>query len=175
MSPKKEEDPRVVFPSDLGKELLQVARDRGHPESKISPLLRALAQEWIDKGSYRRREEELQEISDRLGSVEDQLRTLTQALVDSPSVTTKEKRVPSTLDNLTRRLLDHLVAIADEDGVTPRVTTKEIASKIGRSGDQPTAKQVSERVKKLIAKGLVLIEEDSGGRGGRRYRIEKTE
>lgn len=175
MSAKKEEDPRTVFPRDLREELLRVAQERGRPEEQISPLLRALAREWIDKGTYRRREEELQEITDRLSAVEDQLRALTEALVDAPapSSAAQVRKVSSTkLDNLARRVLEHLTTIADEERVTPRITAQEIAAQIARQGDQPTGKKITERIKKLLAMGVVTIEEDSGGRGGRRYRIE---
>lgn len=175
MSPKHDEDPRVVFPSDLGKELLRVASERGHPESKLSPLLRALAREWIENGSYLCREEELGEITNRISSVEDQLRILVDRIGETqppPGTEQSKKTSVSKLDNLTHRILEHLTEIADQDGVTVRVTAQDIAAKIARQGDQPTEKKVRERIKKLIAKGLISIEEDSGGRGGRRYRIE---
>lgn len=174
MSPKREEDPRIVFPYDLGQELLRIAQEREHPESKLSPLLRALAREWIEKGSYRRREEELVEIADRLSAVEDQLRALTEALiVSSPSsVAAQPKTMTSALDNLARRLLDHLIEIADDLGVTPQVTGKMIATRIGRPGDHPTVKEVMDRIDKLLALGMITVKQDSGGRGGRRYEIE---
>jgi hypothetical protein len=173
--PKKSSESRPVFPSDLAEELLVVAKKRKRPETDLSPLLQALAREWIKGGSFRRREEELHEITDRLVAVEDQLRALTEALVDdpSPAVSKQTRKVSSgKLDNLSLRVLEHLTTIADDDRVTPRITAQEIAAQIARQGDQPTGKKITERIKKLIAKDLVSIEEDSGGRGGRRYRIE---
>lgn len=175
MSPKKEEDPRIVFPHDLGEELLRVAHEREHPESKLSPLLRALAREWINQGSFRGREEELQEITDRLDAVEHQLRALTEALGDAPSPSAAEQvlKVSSAyLDNLTNRVLEYLTTIADDGGVTPQITAKEIARQLRGSEDKPTEKQVLGRIKKLLDMQRVTIEIESGGRGGRRYRIE---
>lgn len=166
--PKKSSESRPVFPGDLAEELLVVAKKMKRPETDLSPLLQSLAREWIKGGSFRRREEELREITDRLSAVEDQLRALTEALVDAPSsaVSKQTRKVSSgKLDNLSLRVLEHLTMIADDDRVTPRITAQEIAAQIARQGDQPTGK-------KLIAKDLVSIEEDSGGRGGRRYRIE---
>lgn len=177
MSPKKKDDHRPVFPGDLAEELLRVARERSRPESDLSPLLQALAREWLQEGSYRRREEEIEVITDRLSAVEDQLRSLTEGLIvaPSPSVAAQARKVPPTLDNLTRRVLEHLTTIADDEGVTPQITGKMISSKIGRPGDKPTSKRVMARIEKLITMGLVTIEEDSGGRGGRRYRIEPSQ
>jgi hypothetical protein len=174
--PKKPSESRPVFPGDLAEELLRIAKRRKRHETDLSPLLQTLAREWIDKGSYRRREEELGEITGRLAAVEEQLRVLTAALVESPSpsaFTQPKKASAAKLDNLARRVLGYLAEIVDEDRVTPRVTAPEIAAKIARQGDQPTGKKITERIKKLLALGLVTIEEDSGGRGGRRYRVEK--
>jgi len=175
--PKKHSESRPVFPGDLAEELLRVAKRRKRPETDLSPLLHALAREWIKGGSFRRREEELREITNRLVAVEDQLRALTEALVDAPSpaVGKQTRKVSSgKLDNLSLRVLEHLTTIADDEGVTPQVTAKEIAAKIGRPGDKPTSKRVMSRIEKLITMGLVTIEEDSGGRGGRRYRVERS-
>lgn len=174
--PKKSSESRPVFPGDLAEELLVVAKKRKRPETDLSPLLQSLAQEWIKGGSFRRREEELREITDRLVAVEDQLRALTEALVDAPATSSaaQARKVSSTkIDNLARRVLEHLTTIADEERVTPRIAAQEIAAQIARQGDQPTGKKITERIKKLLAMGLVTIEEESGGRGGRRYRIEK--
>lgn len=106
MSPKKKDDHRPVFPGDLAEELLRVARERSRPESDLSPLLQALAREWLQEGSYRRREEEIKVITDRLVAVEDQLRALTQGLlaVPSPAAIKQTGKVVPTLDNLTRRV-----------------------------------------------------------------------
>ncbi|MDK2973208.1 MAG: hypothetical protein PWP23_2963 [Candidatus Sumerlaeota bacterium] len=168
--PKKPSESRPVFPGDLAEDLLKVAKRRKRPETDLSPLLQALAREWIDKGSYRRREEELQEITDRLSAVEDQLRAITSP---SPALIKQTRKSTSAkIDNLAHRVLEHLTTIADEERVTPRITAQEIAAQIARQGDKPTGKKITERIKKLIAMGVVTIEEDSGGRGGRRYRIE---
>jgi len=64
--PKKHSESRPVFPGDLAEELLRVAKRRKRPETDLSPLLHALAREWIKGGSFRRREEELREITNRL-------------------------------------------------------------------------------------------------------------
>lgn len=176
--PKRAGESRPTFSAELRGHLLRVARERGRPETEISPLLEALAKEWIEKESYRRREEELQEITERLAAVEDQLRALIEAPVNVPShfvFMETRKATSAKLDNLARRVLDFLVGIADEDHVTPRISAKEIAAKIARQSDQPTGKKITERIKKLVALRLVAIEEESGGGGGRSYRIEQPE
>jgi hypothetical protein len=176
--PKRPNESRPPFPGDLAEELLRVARERGRPESDLAPLLQALAREWIEKGSYRRREEELEEILDRLSAVEDQLRAYSDRLAAPPSryvVEEDKKTMPVKLDNVARRVLDHLTSIADEDGITPKVSRELIAMKVGRPRDNPTGKQITMRIDKLIAMGFISIEEDSGGGGGRRYRVEPSD
>jgi DNA-binding transcriptional ArsR family regulator len=175
MSPKREEDPRIVFPKGLGQELLRVAQERKHPESQLSPLLRVLAREWINQGTVRGREEGHQQISDRLAAVENQLRALSDALTDapSPSVATQTRKANSdTLDNLARQVLDHLGRICDDVGVTPQVTAKEIAAAIGAFDKSVTMKRVRNRIDRLLALGMITVEQDSGGGCGRRYSIE---
>jgi uncharacterized protein (DUF2267 family) len=177
--PKRPTDSRPTFPADLRDDLLRVARERGRPETEISPLLEALAREWIEKGSFQRREEELQEISTRLDDVENQLHALTRIIgnrspASAPTVEQTTKVSTATIDNLTQRVLHHLMEIADESGVTTRVTAQQIAAAVALKGDETSGKKITERVKKLIAKGLLSIEEDSGGGGGRRYRVDPS-
>jgi hypothetical protein len=174
--PKKPSESRPVFPGSLAEDLLRVAKKRERPETDLSPLLQALAREWIDQGSFRGREEELAVITARLSAVESQLRALTEALVDAPSssVAPHIRRETPTLDNLARHVLQYLRMIANDDGVTPQVTAKEIAKHISGSEDKPTVKQVLGRVDKLIVLGKITIEVESGGRDGRRYRVESS-
>ena len=173
--PKKPNESRPVFPGDLAEELLRVSKKRKRSETDLSPLLQALAREWIDQGSFHRREEELRQITDRLVAVENQLRALTEGLLNapSPSAAAQARKVsPTKLDNLARRVLEHLDEIADDEGVTPQVTAKEIVTQIARPGDEPTEKQIMGRIDRLIDLGKITIEVESGGRGGRRYRVE---
>lgn len=172
--PKNVHESRPTFSTDLKEKLLEVARERGRPETDASPLLEALAREWIEKGSYRRREEELELITCRLDAIEGRIRELAGLIAGAasrPTIDENQRAVPVTLDNLAARILEHLTSIADADGITPQVSADNIADGTKRPGDRATAKRIMSRIDKLLALRLISIEEDSGGGGGRRYRI----
>jgi hypothetical protein len=172
--PKKPEDVRTTFPPDLAEKLLQQVKRAGRPERDLAAVMRWLAYEWLDKGGTRAVLARLDEINERLGALEARV----AALIDQPEGGSGEgpgegpqTRRSHGLDDLTRRILDHLASIADEHGVTPQVSAQAIGQSVALGQEKPTMKRVLSRIRKLIDMNMISIEEESGGQGGRRYRV----